>query len=68
MPLPMFQGNPNGLASVGDRIRGCIALVFCIGGFTVAYNAPDTQWQAFGMIVGFLSMLTTLGIVFKDMD
>jgi len=64
----MFEKNPDGLASVADRVRGCISLVFCIGGFTVAYNAPDTQWQAFGMIVGFLCMLTTLAIMFKDFD
>lgn len=65
----MFQPNPNGLASVGDRIRGCISLAICIGSFTAAnYSFHSQQWMAFFMITGFLNMLVTLGIMFKDME
>ncbi len=68
MAMKMFKRNPDGLASVGDRIRGVIALVFCIGGFTCAYHATDAQFEMFFMLVGGLSMLTVLGIMFKDFD
>lgn len=68
MAMKMFQRNPSGLASVGDRIRGCIAIAFCIGGFTGANYSENNQWLAFFMIVGFMSMLTAIGIVFKEQD
>ena len=64
----MFQKNPDGLASVADRIRGCIAIALTIGSFTGANYAQNNQWLAFFMILGFLSMITTIGIVFKEMD
>lgn len=66
MAMKMFQKNPEGLASVSDRIRGCIAIVCTIGSFTCANYAENNQWLAFFMIFGFLSMITALGIVFKE--
>lgn len=63
---PMFQPDPSGLASVSDRVRGCITMVLTIASFTCANYAVDNQWLAFFMINGFLNMLVTLGIVFKE--
>lgn len=68
MAMKLFEKNPDGLASVADRVRGLIALVLCIGSFTGANYAQNVQWQIFFMIVGILSMCLTVGIVFKDMD
>lgn len=68
MAMKMFKRNPDGVASVGDRIRGCIALACCIGGFVGGYHAENVQWQAFFMIVGFLCMITAIGIIFKEAD
>lgn len=63
---PMFQRNPNGLASRGDKVRGCIALALCIGSYVAAYHATDNQWLAFFMVNAFLNMLVAIGIVFKE--
>lgn len=68
MAMKMFKRNPDGIASRGDKIRGLIALACCIGGFAGGYNAENVQWQAFFMIVGFLCLLTTVGIIFKEAD
>jgi hypothetical protein len=63
---PMFEPNKSGLATVGDRVRGCIAMVITIASFTCANYAVDNQWLAFFMINAFLNMLVTIGIVFKE--
>lgn len=63
---PMFQPDPSGYASISDRIRGCICIVLTIGSFTAANYAVDNQWLAFFMINGFLNMLCTIGICFKE--
>lgn len=68
MPSPLFEKNPDGLASVGDRIRGCISVVICISSLTCANYSTDNQWLAFFMLTGMLNMLVTIGIMFKDMD
>jgi len=68
MPSPLFEKNPDGLASIPDRIRGCISLVVCITSFTCANYSTDNQWVTFFMIMGVLNMCVTLGIMFKDQD
>lgn len=67
MALDMFQPNPDRKATVGDRVRGCISLAFWIGSWTAAANSFDNQQVlVFFMITGFLNMLVTLGIAFKE--
>ena len=56
------------LATVGDRIRGCIAIALCIGSFTAANYATDQRWLGVFMICGFFYMLTSIAIVFKNFD
>lgn len=68
MAMKLFEKNPDGLASVADRIRGLTSLACCIGSFVGANYAQNVQWQVFFMIVGILTMCLTIGIVFKDMD
>lgn len=64
-----MQNNENkkGFATRDDKIRGCISLVLCIGSYTFAYHQTDQAMVAAGMVAGFLYMLTTIGIVTKDM-
>ncbi|MDZ4833946.1 MAG: hypothetical protein SGJ27_09220 [Candidatus Melainabacteria bacterium] len=64
--IPMFQPDPSGLASISDRVRGCITLVITIASLTAANYAVDNQWLAFFMINGMLNFLVTIGIVFKE--
>ena len=64
--IPMFQPDPSGLASISDRVRGCITLVITIASLTAANYAVDNQWLAFFMINGMLNFLVTNGIVFKE--
>lgn len=56
------------IASVADRVRGCIAIALTITCFSIAYNAADQQVQIPCMIAGILYFCTSLAIVFKDMD
>jgi hypothetical protein len=56
------------IASVADRVRGCISIVLTITCLSVAANATDQRWQAVFMIAGILYLLSTIAIVFKDMD
>lgn len=51
-----------------DKIRGCISLALCIGCLSFAYWQTDQRFVAAGIIAGILYMLTTLGIMFKDVD
>jgi len=56
------------LATVGDRIRGCIAIALTITCFSIGANATDQQFQIPAMIAGILYFCTSIAIVFKDMD
>jgi len=56
------------LASVADKIRGCIAIALTISCRTYGANATDQRWQAVAMIAGLLYFVTSLAIVFKDVD
>lgn len=67
MAVNFLKGNKNG-ASPGDKVRGVIAIVLTITCFTSANYTTDQQWQASFMIAGLLYFLTSLAIVFKDMD
>ena len=67
MAVNFLKGNKDG-ATVGDKIRGVIAIALTITCFSVAANTTDQQWQAACMVAGFLYMLTSIAIVFKDMD
>ena len=56
------------LATVGDRVRGCIAFALTIACVTGACNTDSRQWQAsflFGMV---LYLCTGLAIVGESMD
>lgn len=56
------------VASVADRVRGCIAIALTITCLSMGANATDQRWQAVYMIAGMLYFVTSLAIVFKDMD
>lgn len=56
------------LATVPDKIRGCIAIALTITCFSIGANATDQRWQAVSMIAGMLYFVTSLAIVFKDVD
>ncbi len=56
------------LASVPDRIRGCIAIALTVTCLSIGANATDQRWQAVSMIAGMLYFVTSIAIVFKDVD
>ncbi|MBU6455045.1 MAG: hypothetical protein KGS72_24960 [Cyanobacteria bacterium REEB67] len=52
--------------TTAERIRGCTAMFLLLASFTLAANTHDSQLQLSGIVAGFLYMLTTIAIVFKD--
>ena len=65
----MYPDNNNGgLATIPDRIRGCIAIFLCIASLTWGCNTDDRQWQVSCIIAGIFYMMTALVIVFEKYD
>lgn len=56
------------VASIPDRIRGGICFVLTIATLSAGANATDKQWQLTFVVSGILYMMTTLAMVFKDVD
>ncbi len=55
------------LATRDDKIRGCISIALWIGCWTFAFYQVDQKWLIPAMFAGFMYMLTSLAVVFKDM-
>lgn len=53
---------------VADRIRGCLAIALTLTCYTAGNYSTDKQWQVAFVIAGTLYFLTSLAIVFKDVD
>lgn len=59
---------PNNVASIPERIRGCIAIALTIACFSFGANVTNQAWQAGFIVSGMLYMLTALAIVFDKYD
>jgi len=56
------------VASVPDRIRGAIVAVLTIACYAAGANTTDSQLQVTFVIAGTLYFMTTLAMMFKDVD
>ncbi|MBX9688680.1 MAG: hypothetical protein K2X27_18370 [Candidatus Obscuribacterales bacterium] len=57
------------IATVDERIRGAIAMALTIGTLGWASQHPgEPRLQIAGIIAGLLYLMTTITIVFKDVD
>lgn len=55
------------LATRDDKIRGLISIALWFGCWTFAYFQVDQHYLIPAMFAGFMYMLTSIAIVFKDM-
>lgn len=56
------------LATRDDKIRGCISLALTIACLSFAYWQADQKFAVPGLVAGMLYFMTTLAIMFKDVD
>lgn len=56
------------LASVADRVRGCIAIALTVTSISIATNTNDTRTQGICIIAFILYFCTSLAIVFENAD